>query len=51
MTWFDLNKELLKACVRHDRAREARLHRILIRKSLLLHRFGREGEPGSTIGR
>ncbi len=51
MSWIEMNREMLRACVNHDNARQARLRRIALRMSLKLHRKGGEGSVGSTIVR
>ncbi len=51
MSWIEINREILKACVEHDAQREARLRRIALRMSLKLHRRGGEGSVGSTVVR
>ena len=51
MSWVDLNRAILKACVNHDRVREQKLRRIALRMSLDLHRKGREGRQGTTVVR
>ena len=51
MSWIEMNRAMLKACVNHDAERQARLRRIALRMSLKLHRRGGEGCVGSTIVR
>jgi hypothetical protein len=51
MSWFELNREILKACVQHDHQRERALHRLALTMSLELHRTGQLGQPGSTVVR
>ena len=51
MSWVELNRAILKACVQHDRIQEQKLRRIALKMSLELHRKGREGKPGTTVVR
>ena len=51
MSWVELNREILKACVQHDRQREEALRRLALEMSLALHRNGQAGVSGTTIVR
>ena len=49
MSWVELNREILKACVQHDKTREQQLYIEALRMSLALRREGLIGKPGTTI--
>jgi len=49
MSWVELNREILKACVQHDRERERALYIEALHMSLALRREGLIGKPGTTI--
>jgi len=49
MSWVELNREILKACVQHNTMRERELYTIALRMSLELRRAGQVGKPGTTI--
>ncbi|MDE3011407.1 MAG: hypothetical protein KGI67_11015 [Pseudomonadota bacterium] len=49
MSWVELNRQILEACVQHDKPREQQLYRIALRMSLELRHQGLIGKPGTTI--
>ena len=49
MSWVELNRDILKACVQHDKAREQQLYLQALRMSLALRQEGLIGKPGTTI--
>jgi hypothetical protein len=49
MSWVEMNREILKACVQHDRVREQHLYHLALRMSLELRKAGQVGAPGTTI--
>jgi len=49
MSWVELNREILKACVQHDKEREQQLYGLALQMSLKLRHLGLVGKPGTTI--